>query len=147
MSPLTLQLRQSLSEPVDLSGLRLPVTEADPAAALARASIRVGGRPLEAGEVFEIRGENPEELELVTGGARIHGIGTGMAGGTLTVRGDAGDHLGHGMSAGTLRVEGSCGDFAASALEGGLVEVQGDAGVSLAGAIPGEMSGARGGTV
>jgi formylmethanofuran dehydrogenase subunit C len=136
-----------LTEPVDLSALRLPPAEADPAAALARTRIRLGGRGVEAGELFEISGSDPEQLAIHTDGARIHGIGTGLAGGTLTVHGDAGNHLAHGMTAGTVRVTGACGDFAASALAGGLVDVQGDAGASLAGAIPGEMSGARGGTV
>ncbi|MFA9461197.1 formylmethanofuran dehydrogenase subunit C [Thiohalorhabdus methylotrophus] len=147
MNPLTLKLRQPLSEPVDLSDLRLPPDDPEPAAALARARVRVGGRPLEAGEVFEIQGEDPKQVEIFTDGARIHGIGTEMAGGTLIVHGDAGDHLAHGMRSGTIRVEGSCGNFAASDLKDGLLDIQGDAGAYLAGAIPGEMSGARGGTI
>lgn len=147
MSPLTLTLRQALSEAVDLSRLRLPPTGSEPIDTLARSRIHLDGHAVEAGELFDITGDDPENVALLPERTRIHGIGTGMAGGSLTVHGDAGDHLAFGMTAGTLRVEGSCGDFAASGLEGGMVQVRGSAGASLAGAIPGAMSGARGGMV
>lgn len=147
MTPLTLTLRQTHTRPLDVSALRLPPPERDPASVLARTRIRLGEQLLEAGEIFAFSGTDPQQVEIHSGDTRVHGIGSGMEGGTLTVRGSAGDCLGRGMTGGVLRVEGSCGHFAASALEGGLVEVRGDTGSSLAGAIPGEMNGARGGLV
>ena len=147
MSPLTLTLRQPLTEPVDVAALRFPPPEPDPASRIARTRIRVGGQWRETGEVFAVSGEDRQRVMIVSEGARLHGLGTGMAGGHLTLHGNAGDYLAHGMTAGTLRVEGDCGDFAAPGLVDGVVDVGGDAGDSLAGAIPGEMSGARGGLV
>jgi len=147
MSPLTLTLRQPLSEPVDVAALVFPPPEPDPASRLARTRIRVGGELVETGEVFAVTEGERQQVAIVSEGARLHGLGTGMAGGHLTLHGDAGDHLAHGMTAGTLRVAGDCGDFAASGLVDGVVDVGGDAGAFLAGSLPGEMSGARGGLV
>ena len=145
--PLTLRWRGETTAPVGGEAIR-PDLLNGPAAALARRPIRVGNASAELGEVFDLEGDGADGHLIVEGDARsVHGLGSGMAGGRLDVRGDAGHRLGAGMAGGSIDVEGSIGDGAGSEMAGGSIHVRGDAGSGLGAAMPGSLVGMRGGVI
>ncbi len=69
-----------------------------------------------------------------------HGLGEGMASGSVRVRGDAGHGVGTAMTGGTLGVYGSAGDRAGGFMRGGGLFVRGDVGNDVGiGAIAGTI--------
>ncbi|HWT25430.1 MAG TPA: hypothetical protein VN213_18140, partial [Solirubrobacteraceae bacterium] len=91
---LTLTLREPPAAPVDAEGVT-----PDRLAGLSRAEIeRIelfhGNRRTTLGELFAVSGEGAGELRAEGDLARVAGLGAGMAGGRLTVAGNAGPHAG-----------------------------------------------------
>jgi len=117
-----------------------------------RLPLRDGNCPCVVADWFAVQAEGGGEARLVIAGestalAMLDAIGGGMAGGEVTVEGDAGAYAGLAMSGGRLVIAGSAGHGAATAMRGGEMRIGGDAGDQLGGALPGEKSGMRGGTV
>lgn len=147
MTALTLRLRETPPVSVDasvLSPLRL--------AGLTRAKIEaleleLGNRSVRVGELFEVRGDDWDNVVIENATERLTHLGAGMQSGTLMVNGDAGAYLGFGMSAGRIRLSGSAGIFAGCEMEGGTIEIGGNAGDWLGGALAGNKQGMRGGLI
>ncbi len=115
--------------------------------AVARATVRVGNRDAELGDVFSVHTDGNAALTLEGDLRHVRGIGRGMEGGSLVVRGRAGPHLGSGMSGGTIEVHGDAEDWAGAAMRGGMLRVRGRAGRFLGGAYPGSRLGMRDGVI
>jgi formylmethanofuran dehydrogenase subunit C len=98
------------------------------------------------GDFFTASGDPSDAEVVIEGGcSRIKWLGAKMAGGRLTVRGDAGTHLGSGMAGGTIEVHGNVDDWAGAEMRGGLIRVHGSAGDHAGAAYPGSRRGMRGG--
>jgi formylmethanofuran dehydrogenase subunit C len=85
--------------------------------------------------VSDVAGTADEQLVLAGDLRRFDGIGAGMSGGEIIVRGDAGGWAGTGMSGGVLRIFGDAGGRLGAAypgarvgMTGGEIVVTGDAG-------------------
>jgi formylmethanofuran dehydrogenase subunit C len=144
---LTLTLREAPAAPVR-AGALCP----DRLAGLSRSEIERlelwhGNRPAAAGDLFDISGAGEEDVRVEGDLTRVAGLGAGMAGGRLTVAGDAGPHLGAAMQDGEIVVEGDAGDWAGAEMRGGRLVVRGSAGRRLGGAYVGERAGMRGGEI
>jgi formylmethanofuran dehydrogenase subunit C len=144
---LSLTLREPPAAPVRADPLR-----PDRLAGLSRAEIeRIelwhGNRPAAVGELFAVSGAGDEDVRFEGDLARVAGLGSGMAGGRLTVAGDAGPHVGAGMREGQIVVEGGAGDWAGAEMRGGRLVVRGSAGRRLGGAYAGARAGMRGGEI
>jgi formylmethanofuran dehydrogenase subunit C len=145
--PLTLRLREPPAVPLEteglspgrLAGLRRGEIEALP--------VWHGNERARLADFFAVSGNGDEELRVEGDLRRVKLLGAGMAGGRLTVAGDAGMHTGADMLGGELVVEGDVGDFAGTGMRAGRLVVQGSAGHQLGGAHPGERSGMRGGEI
>ena len=87
-----------------------------------------GNQRATVGELFDVSGAGEDDVRVVGHVARVAGLGTGMAGGRLTVEGSAGPHVGAGMTDGELVVEGDAGDWAGAEMHGGRLVVRGSAG-------------------
>lgn len=87
------------------------------------------------GDLFEVRGAPASHIRLVGDLELMDGIGCGLAGGKLTVDGDAGWYLGRGLRGGAIEVRGSAGPHAGGAqpgakrgMTGGEIVIRGSAG-------------------
>lgn len=144
----TLTLREAPAAPVDARALRPDRLAGLDAAAIERLELRQGNRPAAVGELFAVAGGRGSDDVRIEGDlARVAGLGAGMAGGRLTVGGDAGPHVGAGMRDGEIVVEGDAGEWAGGEMQGGRLVVRGSAGRRLGGAYAGSRAGMRGGEI
>jgi formylmethanofuran dehydrogenase subunit C len=116
-------------------------------AEIERLPLALGNRRQCVGDWFRIAASHGAALEIEGDCRRLDKVGSGMGGGTLNIRGDAGAYLGIGMSGGTITVTGSAGYGVATEMRGGMLRISGDVGDALGGALPGALGGMRGGTV
>jgi formylmethanofuran dehydrogenase subunit C len=107
----------------------------------------LGNRRVRVGELFEVSGDDPQQVVIENAHERLTHLGAGLRSGTLEVRGDAGAYLGLRMSAGRIAVSGNAGIFAGCEMEGGSIEIGGNAGDWLGAALPGDKQGMRGGLI
>ena len=132
---LTLTLRSQPPRRVDAAPLipeRLSGFEADEVAAI---TLRCGGDRIPIGDLFEVSGDDAQELILAGDLRRFDGIGARMSGGEIVVRGDVGTWAGAEMAGGVLRIFGDADHRVGAAypgaragMTGGEIVVSGDAG-------------------
>lgn len=133
---------------IDLDGIVPHRTRDLDLRAIARLPVWADGAECACGELVTLAGD-PRDGRIECHGdfARVHGLGAGMAEGTIAVHGPVGRHAGAGMTGGTLVVAGDAGDWLAVEMAGGTVHVGGRAGDNAAAALPGSGHGMRGGLV
>jgi formylmethanofuran dehydrogenase subunit C len=139
---IVLTLRAPLERMLDLSAVA-----ADRFAALAEREIagqpvRYGGLAAALGDFVVVRGERSTRLRLEGDFARADGIGTGMAGGEITILGPVGRDAGLALAGGTIDVRGSAGPNAGGAppgaargMTGGEIMIRGSAGEEVGAAM------------
>lgn len=100
------------------------------------------------GDWFNVEGTTEDQRSVIEGsGDWLHGVGTGMHGGTLIVEGDVGDNLGRRMLGGTIVIHGNVASSAGSGMRNGSIHICGNAGDNLGGPWRGERTGMRGGMI
>ena len=142
-----LTLREAPSAPVRAEALAPDRLAALGAAEIERLELWHGNRRAAVGDLFAVAGGGSDDVRVEGDLRRVSGLGTGMAGGRLTIAGDAGPHTGAEMAGGEIVVEGDAGDLAGVGMRGGRLVVRGSAGRRLGGAHPGERAGMRGGEI
>jgi len=143
---LTLTLREAPAAAVVADALvpdRIARMSADE---VGRLSLWHGNRRAAVRDLFDVAGGG-DDVRIEGDLHRVAGLGTGMAGGRLTIAGDAGPHLGAGMRDGEIVVEGDAAAYAGAGMRGGRLVVRGSAGTRLGGALAGERAGMRGGEI
>jgi formylmethanofuran dehydrogenase subunit C len=147
VSGVTLTLREAPEAPVRAEAIvpdRIAGLSADE---IGRLSVRHGNRATAIRDLFDVSGGGSDDVRLEGDLSRVAGLGTGMAGGRLTIAGDAGAHVGAGMQDGEIVVEGDAGGWAGAGMSGGRLVVRGSAGPRLGGAYAGDRAGMRGGEI
>jgi formylmethanofuran dehydrogenase subunit C len=144
---LTLTLREAPAAPVLADALRPDRLAGKSATEIERLELRHGNRAAPVGELFAVDGPGTDDVRIEGDLRRVAGLGSGMAGGRLTIAGAAGAHLGAGMTGGEIVVEGDAGDWAGAEMRGGRIVVRGSAGRRLGGAYAGSRAGMRGGEI
>lgn len=147
MSAPTLTLRAGLNGRVDMSGILPERLAGRPTREMAAMPVRLDGRPIPLGELFDVQTGSGETLVVQPGEARLDCLGKDMRSGCLRVEGHAGHYVGQGLVGGELRITGDAGDFAASGMKGGLLRIEGRAGDWLGAALIGDRAGMSGGVV
>jgi formylmethanofuran dehydrogenase subunit C len=147
VTPLTLRLRETLSQRIDMSPFTPEKLAGKTVREIEQMPLWLGNRQLACAELFAISGEVCTEIVMQTDSDRLDRIGADLQGGTIRVEGDAGAYAGMGMHSGDLWVSGNAGLAAGCAMSGGRLTIVGDAGDFLGGAITGERRGMRGGTI
>ncbi|MFO0807505.1 MAG: formylmethanofuran dehydrogenase subunit C [Gemmataceae bacterium] len=113
---------------------------------VASCSVYHGNRPATLGDFFEIEGDPSDANVRIEGDcSRIKWLGSGMAGGCLTVRGSVGAHLASGMTGGCIDVDGNADDWCGAEMRGGHIRIRGSVGHKAGAAYPGSRRGMRGG--
>lgn len=133
---------------IDLDGVVPHRTRDLDLPAVARLTVRADEVDRELGDVVALAGD-PRDGRIECHGdfSHVHGLGAGMADGSIAVHGPVGRHAGAGMTGGTLLIAGDAGDWLAAEMAGGTVHVGGRAGDNAAAALPGSGHGMRGGLV
>jgi formylmethanofuran dehydrogenase subunit C len=109
----------------------------------ARIPVNAGNEQVPLGDFLRISGsaEIDQTLRLTGDFSRVHGIGTGLNGGTILIEGPAGLEVGGKMTAGNIVVQGSADDWAGMQMRGGTLRIQGNAGNFVGAAPPGARRG------
>ena len=147
MSALTLTLKETPRQRVDLSPLASDLLKGKSQTEISAIELSSGNRRLRVGELFSLCGDDPSSLVIKNSCDKLDRIGEAMNSGSITVHGHAGAYLGFAMKNGVITVHGSVGAYAASGMKNGLLHVRGNADDFLAAAIPGDRHGMMGGVV
>lgn len=146
--PLHLQPRDSGTLSADLTGISPEALAAAGPRGIGHLEATADGVAVALGDLVTFAG-SADDAEIVCAGdfSRFQGVGAGMGGGVMVVRGDVGPCAGARMSGGRLVVEGSAGRWLGAGLSAGTIHVRGDAGDDVAAALPGDALGPTGGMV
>lgn len=147
MNALTLTLKCSPDQRVDMSPLTCHLLKDLALADIAALTLQSGKRKLRVDELFSIDGSDTQNIIIKNSVAKLDFIGKELDGGSISVTGDAGAYLGMGMKAGEIKVSGNAGLYAACEMKNGYLEISGNAGDFLGAALPGNKMGMKGGTV
>jgi formylmethanofuran dehydrogenase subunit C len=147
MRALTLTLKTQTQQRVDCSPLTPDNLAGKSLAEIAAIELQCGNQKLCADTLFDISGDDANDLVIRNSSAKLDYIGHGMKSGSITVHGDAGSYLGFQMKKGQITLHGNADAYAASGMAGGTLHVHGSVGDFLASAIPGDRKGMKGGLV
>lgn len=147
MSALTLTLKTHPRQRIDCSPLTPDKLSGKSATEIGAIELQCGKRKLRAEALFDIAGDDTNDIVIGNGCGKLDYIGHGMQGGRITVHGGAGSYLGFQMKKGEIVLHGDAGAYAASGISGGGLHIHGNVGDFLASAIPGDRKGMKGGLV
>lgn len=152
MSALTLTLKQTPAQRVDLSPLTADYLAGKSPAEIGAIELHSGNRKLRVDALFDLAGDDVGDIVIRNGAerqatARLDFVGSKMKSGRIVVHGPVGAYAGFQMRQGAIEVHGDAGAFAASGMAGGTLHIHGNAGDFLAGAIAGDKKGMKGGLV
>lgn len=134
--------------PVEAEAIRPDTLAGKSNAEIAALRVQHGNASAPLGEFFRVEGSADDGAVTLEGDcSRVKMLGAGMAGGSLTIRGDAGMHLGAEMTGGEIRVHGNAADWVGAEMRGGKIHVHGNAGHLVGAAYRGSRFGMRGGAI
>jgi formylmethanofuran--tetrahydromethanopterin N-formyltransferase len=144
---LTFNLKTQPKQRVDMS-LLVPGNLLNKSADdIARMTLQCGKQQIPVSDLFDIAGENSQNIIINNSFDKLDFIGKELDGGSITINGDVGAYLGMGMKSGNITVNGNAGLCAACEMKKGMLEISGNTGDFLGGALPGNKMGMKGGTI
>ena len=134
--PLVLKLKQQTSIPLEVDTIRLEIVRTQSVAEIAATRIHYGNKSPALSDFFDVSGSASDDAEIIWDGdcSKVKLIGSGLTGGRVVVRGNAGMHVGADMRGGEIIVHGNAADWLGAEMHGGRIHVHGDAG-HLVGAV------------
>ncbi len=147
MSALTLTLKYQPAQRVDMSPLTCNKLNGLNQAEIAALTLQNGKAKIRVAELFEISGDDSQNIVIKNSFEKLDFIGKELDGGNITIEGDAGAYCGISMKAGTITVNGNAGIFAACEMKKGFLTINGNTGDFLGGALPGNKMGMKGGMI
>jgi formylmethanofuran dehydrogenase subunit C len=145
--PLTLTLRNSPDQRLDLSPLVPHLISGKSAAQIERVEMQTTRHRVRVGDVFRLRMGDAGQIRIEGASGRFDRVGEAMTGGEVVVDGDVGIRAGRLMTGGRMILRGNTGPWAASGMKGGVIEILGATDGYLGGPLAGETAGMRGGIV
>jgi formylmethanofuran dehydrogenase subunit C len=145
MSTLVFTLKNAPAQRIDCSPLTADKLEG--VEEIAAIELVSGKSTVKVGDVFDISGDDINDIRFENATDKLDHIGHAMTVGTITVNGNAGAYLGQFMTGGDIVINGNTGIFTACEMKGGQITINGDAGDLLGGARVGYKNGMAGGTV
>lgn len=147
MTALTFTLKKDLQHALNCSTLTPSNLSNRSATEIASTLLQYGKTQLRADEVFEINGDDAQNIHFKNASSKLDYLGANMSSGNIILEGDAGAYLGYGLTKGEIHCLGNTEAFAACNMAGGLLKIDGNTGDFLGGASAGLRKGMRGGTV
>lgn len=147
MSALTFTLQTQPKQRVDMSPL-VPVNlSGKTIAEIAQITLQCGKLQIPVGELFDITGDDVQNIVINNSFEKLDFIGKELNGGSIAINGDAGAYLAMGLKSGEIKVSGNAGLYAACEMKKGYLEVNGNVGDFLGAALPGNKMGMKGGVI
>lgn len=147
MNPITFNLKTKPKQRLDMSPL-IPANLTDkPLSDIGKITLQCGKAQISVAEVFDISGDDAQNIVINNSFDKLDYIGKEIDGGTITVNGNAGAYLGMGMKSGKITATGNVGIFAGCEMKKGTLEINGNVDDFLGGAVPGNKMGMQGGTI
>jgi formylmethanofuran dehydrogenase subunit C len=147
MTALTFSLKKPLQFSVNCTALTPSNLQGKSIHEIASTVIIYGNQNVTVGDLFDISGKDAHHFCFKNTSDKLEHLGANLAGGSITIEGNAGAYLGFAMTNGEIHCHGNTADFAACNMAGGLLKIDGNVGHFLGGASPGLRKGMRGGTV
>lgn len=147
MTALTFTLKTELKQRLDCSPLTPDNLIGKTVADIAALELQCGNRRVRVDTVFELNGDDPEDITFAKSHSKLDYLGKGMTQGCITLEGDAGAYVGQHMKGGAIYVNGNVGAYAACEMKNGEIVIRGNAGDFLGAALPGNKKGMQGGIV
>ena len=147
MSALTFTLKTDIAQRVDCSPLtpdKLAGKSVDDIAAM---ELVAGRLSLPVAELFDISGDDVNDIQFKNSSIKLDHIGHAMSQGTITVTGDVGAYLGQFMTGGDIAVHGNSFIYSGCEMKGGQIKINGNAGDFVGAARIGYKNGMTGGTI
>ena len=125
--PLKLHLKTQLNVPLNVDRVLPEKVSVEDFHSI---TVEEGNHKGKLSDYFKIEGTAAEDRTIRFSGdlKNVLGIGAGMSGGTIEVKGDTGPFVGRGMSGGKIVVDGNTDDYLGAEMTGGQIFVRGDAG-------------------
>lgn len=144
----TLTRRESSPIPLDVTGILPEKLAGLSALAVAKLPVLFGNRTEELGQMFGVSsGESSADLHFAGDTRSVHGIGAGMAAGSIFCDDAVGRHAGARMSGGRLVIDGFADDWLGAEMRGGHIGVIHSVGNCAGAAYRGSRCGMTGGTI
>jgi len=147
MNALTFVLIKNLQFSINCSALTPNNLANKSTSEIASMQINHGNDKLRVDEVFNISGNDSQNIHFKNSTSMLDYIGSNMTSGCMTIDGDAGAYLGYKLKQGEILCKGSTQAFAACNMIGGMLKIEGDTGDFLGSSTSGLRKGMRGGTV
>ncbi len=147
MTALTFSLKTDLSATLDCSPLNTENLQNKSSAEINAIKLNYGNQNTTVSEVFDVSGDNIEDLVFEKTNTQMDYVGAKASTGTITINGDIGNFAAYKAKNTAITLNGNATDFAACELGSGSLTVNGNVGDFLGGAGAGRKKGMRGGTV
>lgn len=147
MNPITLNLKYQPQQRVDMSPLTPANLSGKSLVEIAQITLQCGKPQIPVGELFDLSGDDAQNIVINNSYDKLDFIGKGLDYGTIIINGDAGAYFGMGMKSGSITLNGNAGLYTACEMKKGYLEVNGNVGDFLGGALPGNKMGMKGGTI
>lgn len=146
---ITLTPTREVKFPVIAECINPDVFQGKSADEVAKLSVWEGNKQKKLADLFKIE-VTPEETPSITINGdveKVRRIGSGMKTGEIVIKGNVGMHLGEKMAGGKITVHGDAAGWAGSDMKKGLIEIMGNAGPYLGSPYRGSSTGMRGGKI
>lgn len=147
MSALTFTLKKRPKSKIDLSPLTPDKLAGHNINAIRTIKLHCSGEQLAVRDLFDVSGDETEEIHFRRSSKMFERIGCGMSHGNIEIRGHGGDYLGKDMTGGHIKLQGDSGDFTGTGMSGGRIDISGNAGDFTGAALPDQMHGMSNGTI
>lgn len=147
MSALTFTLKKSLQFSLNCAPLSSSKLAGLKVSDIAKIKLNYGNKQVATLQMFEITGEDTENIIFSNTSNMMHYVGAETMKGCITIEGDVGDYCAYKLKAGKVTVNGNTGDFAGCNMVSGELTINGNTGDFLGGASSGLKKGMRGGTI
>ena len=145
--PITLNLKISSTIPIEADSISPDIFINKSLDDISQLPVFYGRRRKKLKELFDIKGDNPDQIIVEGDLTHVKKIGYGMTHGGILIKSDVGKHTGAYMSGGEITVEGNVSDNCGSHMSGGIIKISGNAGHMLGAAYPGETHGMNQGII
>lgn len=147
MTALTLTLKKDLAQRVDCSPLTPDKLAGKDVSDIASIELVSGRLSIPVGELFDITGEDSQDIYIENSAGKLDYIGHSMTQGRITIAGDVGAYLGQFMSGGQIEITGNSDIYTGCEMKGGQIKINGNAGDFVGAARSGYKNGMTGGTI
>ena len=147
MTALTLKLKTDLAQRVDCSPLTPDKLTGKDVADIAAMELVSGRLTLPVEELFDISGDDVNDIRFENSSAKLDHIGHAMSQGRITIKGDAGAYLGQFMTGGNIEITGNTFIYTGCEMKGGQIKINGNAGDFVGAARSGYKNGMTGGII